>query len=436
MSNTEAGESTETPKAPEALEALGAKTGMKGRASRFFGLPGTTPDIRRWVVIAVVDALGTGLALPIVVLYFTQQVGLPTEQVGLGIGAASALGMAAIPLTGMLADRIGPKKVVVAAFLIACLGSASYLVVDNLAYLVAALFVAQFADGPGRAAKMTFVAQLAHGATRTGLLALNHTIRNIGFGLGGLLAAGALLVDERVGLRVPIVINAVSFLVAGLLAVTIRGRDDISPRQRPARKGYDGVLKDWRYLMFATLNGLIHLHASAFTIALPIWVAEHTSAPEAVVGMLFALNTVLVVLLQMRVSSGVTGPGHVGPVYRRAAAAMLFAALIYTAASHGGSQWAVVALVIGVVAHTVAELYGTAGELAVSVGLADDERLARYLSVYTLADAAQRAVGPVVVTILMARATELSWGILAATVGLCCLLTAVLANRVRPADAA
>ncbi|MFJ4864004.1 MULTISPECIES: MFS transporter [unclassified Streptomyces] len=420
--------STETKGDPQGPE-------QQGPEPQILGIP-RAPGIRRWLVTAVVDALGTGLALPIVVLYFTQQAGLTAEHVGLGIGIASALGMAAIPAVGTLADRIGAKTVVVAAFLLAALGSGSYLVIHSWAWLVLALFVAQFADGPGRAAKMAFLAQLVDGESRTRLMALHHTIRNIGFGLGGLLAAGALLVDERVGLRVPIVINALSFLVAGLLVATIRGDGRTAARRRPAeggRSGFAVVLKDWRYVAFATLNGLIHLHASAFTVALPIWVAEYTSAPAAVVGLLFAVNTVLVVLLQMRVSGRVAGPAHVGPVYRRAAATMLFAALIYTLARYVGPQWAVAALVVGVVAHTLAELYGTAGELAISVGLADEERLARYLSVYTLADAAQRAIGPVVVTVLMARATSWSWGLLAVTVAACCLLTAELARRLDPA---
>ena len=50
----------------------------RGRLRRAVGLP-RHPAAARWAVASVADAIGTGLLLPVTVLFFTQQVGLSAE---------------------------------------------------------------------------------------------------------------------------------------------------------------------------------------------------------------------------------------------------------------------------------------------------------------------------------------------------------------------
>lgn len=89
--------------------------------SVWVGVP-NVPAARRWALVAVVDAIGTGMFLPVSVLYFTVVVGLRTELAGLGLGIAGLLGAIASPIAGTLVDRFGAKAMVAGCLLLAVAG--------------------------------------------------------------------------------------------------------------------------------------------------------------------------------------------------------------------------------------------------------------------------------------------------------------------------
>ncbi len=69
-----------------------------------------------------VDNAGSGLFLPVALLYVTRDVGLPLTVAGMVVAAGTVAGLAVPPLAGHLGDRVGPRRVVVAAELLQALG--------------------------------------------------------------------------------------------------------------------------------------------------------------------------------------------------------------------------------------------------------------------------------------------------------------------------
>ena len=401
--------------------------GWRGRLRRAAGRP-RHPAAARWAVASVADAIGTGLLLPVTVLFFTQQVGLSAESVGLGLGIAGAAALTVSPVGGVLTDRIGAKPTMIGCWLLAAIGFLSFLLVDSWPAFVLAAAVGQIADQTAKPAKQTFVAGLAQGEERLRLLAFQRSVRNLGFAVGGLLATVVLTAGGAAGYRVLIIGNAASYVVAAVLVTGIASKRPAVARTRELGwRGYGIVLRDKRYVGLAALDAVVLLHTTTFTIGLPLWVSEHTQAPTAVVAALFTLNTLLIVVFQVLATNGVGGLRDVPPVYVRAAAAFLLAAVLYLVAGHVGPWIATGLLVVGAGLHTLTELWGSVGEWTVSVDLAAEAHRGKYLAVFGLGNSVQQAVGPAVVAVLIAGGSDLGWPIIGVVTAVACLATATCA---------
>jgi len=68
-----------------------------------------------WVFIAgnAVSALGTGLVLPLTLIYLHQVRGIALAEVGLLLAVSGAVGLVAVPLAGVALDRFGARSVLI-----------------------------------------------------------------------------------------------------------------------------------------------------------------------------------------------------------------------------------------------------------------------------------------------------------------------------------
>ncbi|WP_330460432.1 hypothetical protein OIB37_28285 [Streptomyces sp. NBC_00820] len=85
----------------------------------------------------------------------------------------------------------------------------------------------------------------------------------------------------------------------------------------------------------------------------PLWIIGHTAAPRWFVGASVAVNTALVVCLQVRVSRGIDNNASAGRTARRAGAAFLVASALIGSAGGAPGWLAVAVVVLGVVVLTV-----------------------------------------------------------------------------------
>jgi DNA ligase (NAD+) len=86
---------------------------------------------RRFVTAIAVDAVGSGVFMPISMLYFLVATPLTLVQVGAAISIASAVSIPAGPIVGGIVDRVGAQRVLQVANLMQAAGFAAYLVVDS-----------------------------------------------------------------------------------------------------------------------------------------------------------------------------------------------------------------------------------------------------------------------------------------------------------------
>jgi MFS family permease len=393
------------------------------------------PGSARWAAASLINAVGTGLLLPLSVLYFTIHVGLSPSSVGAGLTIGGLIALAFVPLGGVVIDRFGPKPVLLVCWLVAAGAYASYGVVHDWGEFVVAVTVAEIAAAVSSTAGKSLLAGIATGRDRLKLFASQRSLGNLGYGLGGLLATLALAVG---GAAYDCVVygDALTFLLAIVLVcgVPVPGRPAVAPGPFGSTGGMRLVLADRRYLTLSALDFLTTFQDGALAVGLPLWVVLHTHAPRALTGVLFTINTVLVVLFQVRATAGVNSIADVPRTYRRGAVLMSICAVAYLAAHFVGEAAAVALLVVGVALHTATEILVSAGEWTASVELADDAHRGKYLSIYRLGYSVQDALAPLIVTSLLALGTVWLWPVLALVVCSGALASAVITGRVGPPE--
>jgi hypothetical protein len=386
------------------------------------------PRQRRLLAATFADALGTGLFLPLSVIYLTRIVGLSPTRVGLGLTIAGFLAIAAPPLSGALLSRIDARKIVLGCFAASACGFAAYIAVGSFASFLAVAIVIQFASRMERPATAVLTLGVTPPARQIDALAWQYSLRNLGYGLGGLLAALALLAHGKTPFVVLLAANAASYAVAGRLVLQLPA---VRPPERPEADAasYREVLHDRAYVGLALLNVIMALHDSLLLVAMPLWIVTRTKAPLPLAGLLFALNTVLVVLMQVRTTRNIAARGGITRSYRTAAVSFVFACGAFALAAGAPVVVAIVLLVLALAALTSAELATSAGEWFLSVNLAPARQRERYLSVYKTSMAVQQAAGPLLVTTTLTDWGRLGWLALASLLAAGTLASSRVAAR-------
>ncbi|KDN82322.1 MFS transporter [Kitasatospora cheerisanensis KCTC 2395] len=356
---------------------------------------------RRLALGGFVNQLGTAAFLATAPLYAMRVIGLSVGQVGLGLGVAGVVGLLAGPPVGHLADRRGPNGVFLATLLIQTAAMVSLLFAHSFVAFMAAVAVTDLAGASGGAARGPMIRRFGGDEVPK----FRSYLRSVAFlaSTFGALAAGVVIqLDSSAAYRALIVANALTFL--GCAAVLLR-----LPRLEPlpASTGSDRwlALKDRPYMAFVVLDGILWIQGEVVTYALPLWVVLHTEAPRWFTGVALAVNTVLVVLLQIRTSRGIKGGRLAGRATQRAGLAFLIGMGVIALAP-GLPGWAAAAIMLaGVAVHTLGSLWHAAGSLELRFRLAPAHAQGQYSGMFGIGMGLCYTVAPALLGLLC-----LTWG--------------------------
>ena len=129
----------------------------------------------------------TGGLFNVIPLLAEDQIGLAPDQIGLGIGMISIVGLVLVYPSGMLVDRFGRKAVIVPSAVLSAAAMILFPFAGSFAaFLVASLFWAA-ASGVGGAAPAAYAADLAPKGSVGPALGLYRTLADMGYVVGPLL---------------------------------------------------------------------------------------------------------------------------------------------------------------------------------------------------------------------------------------------------------
>jgi MFS family permease len=371
-------------------------------------------DARIFAVASVVDALGGGLFLPVAALFFVKVAGLPVAQVGLGLSLTGVVGLAGPVLAGPLVDRYGARRATVALYAMRAVGYALFPFVRGFWPFLAAVALTGLADRMARPAIQALVATLADERDRVTMFAFVRSVRNLGYGIGGLLVSAALAIGGRGPYVALVVGDAATFAVSGVLLARVR--DVRAALPEGPRTGYRELLRDRRFLALTACHGVLSLHLSVLLIGFPLWIDQRTDAPTAVAGAIFTLNSLLVVVLQLPFSRRTVTVADGGRALWRSGLVLAATCLLLMLTPGLPAAAAVALLLLIGVVEVVAEIYEAAGGWAVSLGLAPEDARGRYLGVWSLGFAVHDIAGPALMAWVVVRGGRLGLALLASVV--------------------
>ncbi|MDX3239678.1 MFS transporter [Streptomyces sp. ME03-5709C] len=389
-------------------------------------------DGRRMLWVSLTDKAGSGLWYGTSALYYTYVAGLAPHEIGLLLGVAGAVGIAGTPVAGRLADRVPLTRLLPAVHALRAAAALGILLTGTLWLLLPIAALGSLGDRSASVLTKLYAARVA-GPDRVRYQALQRTVVNIGFGVGGLAAAVALAIGTDSAYRAMLAGDALSFVGAALLVLrcaeppslarVVTGATTAADEApAPSRAPAAGPWRDGGYLAYTATEALLFLDDTAINVGLPLWIATATAAPHSLVALLFVLNNVMVVLFQVRLSRLGDEPRRAAASLPLIGAAFLVAGGAMALSAVDSAGVAVVALIVAATAFTAAEILHAAISWELSLALAPGRAQGAYLGVHGLAQSAQRSAGPLLLTSAVMAAGPLGWvglgaGLAAVSVG-------------------
>jgi MFS family permease len=362
---------------------------------------------------------------------------LSQAAIGAGLTIAGAAGLVTSVPIGALGDRFGPRRVLVGLHVARAAEFAAYpfVVHGEVSFvLLTAAIVA--ADTATPSVTQAVVAELADERQRVRLMAVLRTTLNVGMSLGALGAALALTSLTSTTFAALLLVDAVSFALAAVLVASASIGEPARPVVSSASSGrawWEALRLPRRLLVFGVLDGVMTLYLVVLNVALPLWVVAHTAAPAGLIGLLYTLNTALVVVLQV--------PGSkLAETLRASARTEIFAGGALAASSvvvgvtdAVSATTAVVLLVCGILLLTLGEVGHSAASWQISYSLAGEVGRTRALAVYGLGRSAVYVAGPLLLTVGVVENGTAGWiGLAVAFVAASALIRLGLGRLVRP----
>ncbi|MFD7312149.1 MFS transporter [Promicromonospora sp. NPDC059942] len=372
----------------------------------------------RYAAALAVDALGTGMMRPFLLLYGVAVLGLSAPATGIAMTVGIVVGLGCMPAVGRWLDR-GARSTVVAASMLVRVAGVVLLLATPAGHLwpfaTAALFLG-IGNQAWPAAHAALVATVAHGRERDAALAAGRALRNAGLGVGALLAT-ACLAGGTTALRVLAVVTGLAYLTAAALAWSVRLR--ARPAAAPAGAGVDDGVDDGsarpapRMRAVLAANVVYAFCLNVPEVAVPLVLVAQLGASPVWSGAVFVANTVLVVTLQVPVTV------LMSRFSRRTALALAGAVLTasylgFLVATSLGHGWAAPAVVAVSVVCTLGEIIYAGSVTALVTVLAPAHVLGRALARLQLSTGFGLAVSPAVITALAPLGPAVLWGGLAA----------------------
>jgi len=351
------------------------------------GLEGLPREV--WLLFAttLVNRAGT-MALPFLVLYLTRGLGLPTGHAGFALTVFGAGAMLGAPLAGRLSDRVGALAVMRGTLLLSGAILLLFPLLDSYPAILAATFVWAVIGESFRPASLAVVGELVAPEQRKAAFAVSRLAINLGMSVGP--AVGGFL--ATVSFPTLFLVDGATSLAAGAVLVLVPwraagGRRDAAEPHGGASTAPAGVLGDRRALVFLAavfLVGIVFLQHEA---AMPVFLVRDLHFPEAFYGMLFTVNTLLIIVLEVPLNTAMAGWPH--------RPTLVLGALL-TAAGFGLLAVATTpAAVIGtVVVWTFGEMILFPTCAAYLSEIAPPGRLGEYMGAFSMAFSLAFVVGP------------------------------------------
>jgi predicted MFS family arabinose efflux permease len=400
------------------------------RLNPWRGLGGLPREV--WLLFAtnLINRAGM-MVLPFLVLYLTRELGFSLARAGSMLAVYGASAIVFGPIGGRLSDRIGALPVMRVSLISAGVVLLVFPLAKSFAAVAAMTVLWAGCAEMFRPASLAAITHVVAPDQRRQAFALNRLAINLGMSIGP--ALGGFL--ATVSFRAMFAVDAVTTLIAGaVLALTpwrsFSGVNSEAANRRGEHIGPATILHDTLFLVFLGGVFLVGIVFFQHESALPLYLVQYLHLSPAFYGMLFTINTLLIVALEVPI---VTATAHWPNTRSLTIGCMLFAigfGSLGVIASPGG-------VIATVVIWTFGEMLLFPAMSAHMAEIAPENRRGAYMGAYSMSLSLSLTVGPWMGTQLLAVLGPIRvWFVMFALGAMAALLMVFSVPRRRPSHAA
>jgi MFS family permease len=387
-----------------------------------------------WVIEAgfFLNAFGTGIAYPFLVIYLHNVRGFGLGTAGLVVAAMGLTALVVGPIWGRAVDHFGPRVTLAAALVVGAVGYGLFPLVEDAwsAFLLACLV------GIGSAgfwpSQSTLLTGLAPQARRHAAFGVQRGMFNLGLGLGGMTGGLIASTADPDTFTILFLLDAAATLAFTFVIPFIpdpgfqRGRDQI---ERPSG-GYRQVLRDRPFMGLIGLNVIFVSAGYTQLELLPVFAKNEAGVSERAIGLIFLVSSITLVVCQLPMAKLVEGRSRM-----RALAAMPALWALAWLIVEGGGLWleaAAAAAVFGLAAviFAIGECLDGPARIALVADLVPEHLQGRYWAVSSNSWDVGYIIGPAIGGLILAIEPLALWPLAAGVCILAVVATLALERRI------
>ncbi|MFL6028618.1 MAG: MFS transporter [Gaiellaceae bacterium] len=363
-------------------------------------------DIWLLQVGGLANAFGNGTVLPFLIIYLHNVRGIPLGLAGLAAAVNSAAALASGFAAGALADRVGPRRVLVGALLVMTVGISLFPLIDNTWHAFAFNIVLGTGSGAFWPSQSAMLTGLAPSQERHSAFAVQRLTMNLGVALGGL--AGGLIadVDEPRTFTVLFLVDACTFLAYAFVAAALP-----DPPRPPELAGtYADVARDRPFMRYILLNAtFITVGMVVIVELLAPYAKNEAGISEDAIGILWMINSLVIVFAQLPVAQLAEGRRR---MHALAAMGVLWAAALLGIGAAGtwlGPSQAFALMAVSVVVFGIGECLHGIVHGPLTADLAPAPLVGRYMALGSQSWQIGWIIGPAIGGVFLQHAPNLLW---------------------------
>lgn len=246
----------------------------------------------------LINSFGNGFVYPFLFIYLHNVRGIGLATAGLILAAHAGASIVSGPVFGSQIDRFGGKVMLAIALGILAVGYGSYVFVEEAWQGFVVAIVSGIGVGGFWPAQSTLIAGLTPQDQRTAAFAMQRVVMSLGIGLGALTGGLIANADSPGSFEVLFLLDAVSFLVYAAVMLALVPEPALHEHDDRVPGSYREVLRHRAFTAVIGLNALFILAGFSGFDVLPVFAKNEAGLSETQIGLLFVVNTVVIVLAQ------------------------------------------------------------------------------------------------------------------------------------------